>query len=111
MNISDPFLYPYKPDKNYSLQLDISALNGFYFHSAYFYEGKSIAWFYNQDNDLETEEITPFFDIDVSVGYRFQISKFLFNMQISGYNILDNSGYKYYSLKKRFLQASFSVKY
>jgi hypothetical protein len=111
MNISDPFLYPYKPDKNYSFQMDISALSGFYFHSAYFYEGKSIAWFYNQDNELETEEITPFFDIDVSAGYRFRVSRLLFNFQISGYNILDNSGYKYYSLKKRFLQASFSVKY
>jgi outer membrane cobalamin receptor len=111
LNISDPFLYPYKPDKNYSVQLDFRARTGFYFHSSFFYEGTSTTWYYNSENVLITEFIEPFFDMDLSAGYRFNIDRLQLNLQMSGYNILDNSGYKYYTLKKQFLQVSLAVKY
>ncbi len=111
LNISDPFLYPYKPDRNYSLRLDFTSLAGFYFHTSYFYEGNSTAWYYDQNNVFQSEIIAPFYDFDVSFGYRIRVSKVLLNLQFSGYNILDNSEYRDYTLKKRFIQASFSVRY
>ncbi|MFQ5584552.1 MAG: TonB-dependent receptor plug domain-containing protein, partial [Calditrichia bacterium] len=111
LNIEDPFLYPYKPDERVSSQLDFSLPVGFYLTQRYFYEGKSSAWFYDLDNNFQTVEITPFYDIDLAFGYRFNISRLNFNLQFAGYNLLDNAGFQYYYLKKRYLQVSFSVKF
>ena len=67
--------------------------------------------FYNQNDEFTTEFIAPYYDLDVSVGFRFRAADIRFELQASGYNILDNSGYKYYTLKKRFLQVSLALLY
>ncbi len=111
LNIADPYLYPYKPEENYSLQFDLQFAFGFYLHSLSYYQGKSTAWYYDQDDRFVTQELDPFFDIDLSVGYRINFDHLILELQLAGYNILDNSGYTYYTLNKRYFQASFSVRY
>ena len=111
LDVADPYLYPYKPVENYSLQFDLETGFGFYLHSLYYHQGKSTAWYYDQDDRFVTQTLDPFFDIDLSVGYRYPFGHLTLELQLAGYNILDNSGYTYYTLNKRYLQASFSVKY
>ena len=111
LDISDPFLYPFKPDFNFTTQLDYFPTVGFYFRTAYFYEGQSAAWYYNIEDEFQTDTVPGFFDLDVTVGYKLKLSRFIFNIQLAGYNVLDNSGYRYYTLKKRFLQASLTIRY
>lgn len=82
-----------------------------HFTSVYFYEGKSYAWYLDTDGELQTHRIAPHFDIDVSLGYHFDIDRIKTNLQISGYNLLDNAGYQYYYLKKRYIQASLVISY
>jgi len=110
LDIEDPYLYPYKPEVNYSLQLDW-LYHKLYLKTIYFYEGESVAWYYDNADQFQTEKISPFYDVDISLGYSFSIYDIKTNLQLSGYNIFDNSGYKYYTLKKKFLQFSVSVKY
>jgi len=111
LDIADPYLYPYKPEENYSLQFDLESGFGFYLHSLSYYQGKSNAWYYDQDDQFVTQTLEPFFDIDLSVGYRYPLGNLVLELQMAGYNILDNSGYTYYTLNKRYLQASFLVRY
>ncbi len=111
LNIADPFLYPYKPEENYSIQFEIQFGFGLYLHSLSYYQGKSTAWYYDQDDQFITRTLDPFYDIDISVGYRLKIDPLMLEMQLAGYNMLDNSGYTYYTLNKRYIQASFAIRY
>lgn len=123
LDISNPLFYEYKPELNYNFQLDYVSRFGLYVTAVYFYEGKSYAWYFDltrksSGNDEEgappqplTRVISPFADVDVSLGYRFKIAALHLNLQIAGYNILDNAGFKYYYLKKQYFQASLSVQY
>jgi outer membrane receptor protein involved in Fe transport len=111
IHLTDPLLYSYKPDKNLSLHLGCYSSFGLYFTSTFFYEGKSSAWFYDSNNVFQTEAISPFFDADVSLGFKIPIKGTEMDLQVSGYNIFDNSGFRYYYLKKRNIQFSISFKY
>ncbi len=112
LHIEDPLLYAYKPDQNASISLNYFSRFGFYLTSTYFYEGKSLAWYYDQDYNIKKETIEPFNDIDLSIGLKHKLfGNIEMDIQLSGYNILDNSGFKYYYLKKRYLQASLAIRY
>jgi len=111
LNIADPYLYPYKPEENYSIQVDLQFGFGVYFHSLSYYQGKSTAWYYDENDQFVTRTLDPFYDIDLSVGYRLKIDPIVLELQLAGYNMLDNSGYTYYTLNKRYFQVSFSVRY
>jgi len=111
LDIADPLLYPYRPELNLSTQLDINTGFGIYITGRYFYEGESVGWYYDIQNNFQTVDIPSFYDIDVTFGYKVNIQKIELHLQLSGYNILDNSGYQYYYLKKRYLQISFAAKY
>jgi len=47
----------------------------------------------------------------VQIGYQLVLSYFKIKIFASGYNILDNAGYRFYNLKKRFLQIGIGIKY
>lgn len=113
LNISEPLLYPFKPEGGYSATLDFAATRGLYFHSTIFYEGQSIGLFPGDDdpNDLKSEFVPAFYDVDASIGYRFRLGNVKLNLQAAGFNILDNSGYQFYLLKKQFFQFSLSARY
>jgi outer membrane cobalamin receptor len=111
LSVSNPLLYSYKPKIKFTFQIDYSSSWGGYITSRYFYEGESIAWYYDKQNLFTTQRISPFFDLDISVGYKFNIKDIEINWQAAGYNILDNSGYLYYYLKKRYLHTGISIKY
>ncbi|MEJ2634780.1 MAG: TonB-dependent receptor [Calditrichia bacterium] len=111
LDLTNPLLYSYKPKKNLSLHLGYYAPFGFYFTSTFFYEGTSIAWYYDSDNVLQTENITPFSDMDFSTGFKVPFKDAELDFQVSGYNIFDTSGFKYYYLKKRYVQISLALRY
>jgi outer membrane receptor protein involved in Fe transport len=111
LDITNPLLYAYKPDKNFSAHLQYSSKLGLYLTTTFFYEGKSLAWFYDTENNIQTENISPFYDMDISIGIRIPVQTADVDLQFSGHNIFDNSGFKYYYLKKRYLQFSLSVRY
>lgn len=112
LDIENPLLYAYKPNKNASLSLNYYSRFGFYLTSTYFYEGKSLAWYYDQDNNIKKETIEPFEDLDLSIGLKRKFFNSIeIDMQLSGYNVFDNSKFKYYYLKKRYVQASFAIRY
>jgi outer membrane receptor protein involved in Fe transport len=111
LDISDPFLYPFKPDLNLTAQIDYFPMYSLYFRAVYFYEGKSTAWYYDVNDQFQTEQVPNFYDFDVSIGYKLQMAGMILNLQLAGYNILDNSGYRYYALKKRFVQGSLTIRF
>ena len=82
-----------------------------YLTSTFFYEGTSVAWYYNRDYNILTEEISPYNDMDVSCGFKVPFKDAEFDFQVSGYNIFDHSGFKYYYLKKRYFQFSVAMRY
>lgn len=112
LDISDLSLYPFKPENMFSVQLDYQSPWGFYVNTTLFREGKSsgLVPAGNQTNELISEEIPAFYDVDIAAGYRFRVSGMQWHLQASGYNILDNSGYQFYLLKKQYFQVSLSVK-
>ena len=116
LDIERPSLYPFKPQSMLSLQLNYNARWGGYFTSTYFYEGESQGYIQdvaaNNANAAGLSEVTidPFFDVDVSVGYRFRLGGVRWNLQAAGYNILDNSGFQFYLLKKQYFQVSLSAR-
>jgi outer membrane receptor protein involved in Fe transport len=109
MNLDNAWAFLYNPEKKYTLQLNYVAPFGLYAMSTFFYEGKSQAWYYNVDNQLETEELPAFNDVDISLGFRVKLMKTGFNLNLSAYNIFDRSGFQYYYLKKRNLQISLTI--
>ena len=123
LDISNPLFYEYKPEKSYNFRLDYLTGFGLYMTAIYFFEGKSYAWYFDltkqsSQNGSEyeslqplTHEIPPFYDFDVSLGYRFKLGKVKCGLQVAGYNIMDNAGFKYYYLKKQYFQISFAVQY
>jgi outer membrane receptor protein involved in Fe transport len=111
LDITNPLLYAYKPDKNFSAHLQYGSNVGLYFTSTFFYEGESLAWFYDDLNNIQTEKISPFYDMDISIGIRIPLRLAEADLQFSGHNIFDNSGFKYYYLKKRYLQFAMSLRY
>ena len=112
LDISDPLLYAYKPKKNFSLHLSCVSRFGLYFNSTFFYEGKSLAWYYDNENQFRTETITPFNDMDVVVGFHIPLVKNAeAEIQLAGYNVFDRSGFRYYYLKKRYWQMSLALRY
>ncbi len=111
LDVSNPLLYSYKPDQKYSAQVDYGNIRNFHFMGLLYYEGKSFAWDYDDQNDFVTAEVDPFFDLDISMGYEFDLKPVRLNLTLAGYNILDNAGYKYYNLRKRFLQIGIGIKY
>lgn len=111
LDITNSLLYAYKPKKNTSLHLHYHSTFGLYLTSTFFYEGKSYAWYYDRENNLQTAGISPFYDMDFSVGLKVPIQGLEMNFQASGYNVFDSSGFKYYYLKKRYLQLSLAITY
>lgn len=113
LDISEPFLYPFKPEGMLSLSLDYHTDTGFYLNSTFFLEGKSTGLFAGPEdpNDFVTEFVPSYFDVDAVVGYRFWLGGFKLNLQAAGYNILDNSGYQFYLLRKQFFQLAVSARY
>jgi hypothetical protein len=111
MDIEYPSLYPFKPDNLFSFQMVYSANWGGYFSATYFYEGQSAGLLFDERTGFqESVVIDPFFDFDASIGYRFRIGNVKLNLQAAGYNILDNSGFQFYLLKKQYFQVSLSAK-
>ena len=92
-------------------QIDYFPMYGLYFRAVYFYEGKSTAWYYDVNDQFQTEQVPNFYDFDVLIGYKLQMAGMIFNLQLAGYNILDKSGYRYYALKKRFVQGSLTIRF
>jgi outer membrane receptor protein involved in Fe transport len=110
LNISNPLLYSFKPEKNVSCNLNYVSPFGLYLNSTLFYEGQSTAWYIDIENQLQTEIIDPFYDMDLSLGIKVPIRSLEIDLQFAGYNIFDNSGFTYYYLKKRYLQASLALR-
>ncbi len=111
LDVSNPLLYAYKPDQKYSIQVDYGSIRGFYLMGLFYHEGRSIAWDYDDQNDFITAEVDPFFDLDISTGYEFDLNPVKLKLMLSGYNILDNAGYKFYNLRKKFVQVGIGIKY
>jgi len=111
IDISNPLLYTYKPESSLNLKFDHYSSSGFYFNFTFFHEGQSYAWYYDQSNEIVTDRIAPFLDMDVTAGYKLVFNRLEMNFKFSGNNVFDSSGYKYYYLKKRYLQFAFSIKY
>jgi|GEM_PF-3608136 len=116
LDVSDRLLYAYKPKTGTNLQMDIISDSGLYLTGVWFHEGESIA-LENQrsmesgEEEIATITIDSFYDMDVSVGYRFAVAGTRFNLQAAGYNLLDNVGFQDFLLKKRFFQVSLSARY
>lgn len=111
LDINNPLPNAYKPESKASIQLQYFSLFGLFLNSTLFYEGKSTVWYYNQQDEIQTDEISPHGDMDLSIGYKIPFYKMQLSIQFSGYNIFDNSSYQYYYLKKRYLQFSVGVVY
>ncbi|MEJ2537059.1 MAG: TonB-dependent receptor plug domain-containing protein [Calditrichia bacterium] len=111
IDVTNPLLYSYKPKENLSINLGFYAPMGLYLTSTFFYEGTSVAWYYDRDYNILTEEISPYNDMDVSCGFKVPFKDAEFDFQVSGYNIFDHSGFKYYYLKKRYVQFSVAMRY
>jgi len=111
LDISNPRLYPYKSDRNYNIRVEYGGSRGLYFSALTFHEGKSTAWFLDENNNIQIDTVPSFNDMDLSLGYRFRIAASEFNFQFTGNNIFDSSGFRFFLLKKRFLQFSLSLRY
>ena len=116
LDIERPSLYPFKPRSMFSVQLSYAGRWGGYFSATAFYEGESRGFIQdvsaNNPNAAGLSEvmIDPFYDLDLSIGYRFRLSGIRWNLQAAGYNILDNSGFQFYLLKKQYFQVSLSAR-
>jgi len=111
LSISDKLIYAYRPRDYFSVHTEFISGWGLYFSALYFREGISTAWFLDRANRIQTSEIPPYWDMDVVLGLRFKVKGLQFNLQASGYNIFDNSGFQFYLLKKRFYQFSLAVRH
>jgi hypothetical protein len=111
LKIENPLVYAFKPDKNINLQIEYIPSFGFYCIGTVFYEGESIAWDYDSSLRFVTEQVDPFYDLDLVAGYEFPIKNLDLQVQVAGYNILDRAGYTFYYLNKRFLQIGVSARF
>jgi outer membrane receptor protein involved in Fe transport len=112
LNISELSLYPFKPKSMFSLNANYYLQSGLYLNLTAFREGKSSGLIPASRlvNELTFESLDPFFDFDVSVGYRLKLGNIQWHLQAAGYNILDSSAYQYYLLKKQYFQVSLSAR-
>jgi outer membrane receptor protein involved in Fe transport len=111
LNISEPFFYAYKPESRKSLHLRYNSDFGLYLNTTAFHEGKSVGWYLDSDDNVIIQDISPFSDMDLVVGFLIPLKSVTTEIQFAGYNIFDNSGYTYYYLRKRFLQFLLALKY
>lgn len=111
LDVDNLILYAYKPESKFSFQGEFYTNFGFYISGVFFNEGKSVAWEYNDQNDIEIVTLDSYYDVDFTVGYNFKVGDFNTSIKASGYNVFDNAGFQYYYLKKRFYQVGFSVAY
>jgi hypothetical protein len=111
LDVNNPLLYAYKPDRRYGVHVEYVPDAEWYVTGIFFYEGRSIAWNYSDQLAIETVEVPSFYDLDLIFGYNFYFKKIQVQLQAAGYNFLDNAGYQFYDLKKRFLQIGLAVKY
>ena len=111
LSLDNPLPNAFKPEEKVSLNLSFNSRFGLFLYSTFFYEGKSTAWYLDENNEIQTEGFNPFNDMDLSVGFKLPIDNTEIKLQASAYNIFDNSGYRYYYLKKRHLQFSLSFNY
>lgn len=111
LSLDNPLPNAFKPEEKASLNLSYNSKFGLFFYSTFFYEGKSTAWYLDENNEIQTEGFNPFSDMDLSVGFKLPIYNTEIKLQVAAYNIFDNSGYRYYYLKKRHLQFMLSFNY
>lgn len=111
LDISNPLFYSFKPEKNMSMNLNYTSSIGIYFNSTLFHEGSSTAWYIDLNEEIRTEKLNSFYDLDLTLGMKIHILKMELDWQFAGYNIFDHCGYDYYYLKKRYLQVSMAVRW
>jgi hypothetical protein len=111
LDLQNPLPNAFKPEEKVSLNLNFNSRFGLFFYTTFFYEGKSIAWYFDENSEIQTEKFNPFSDMDLSIGFKFPIYNTEVKLHASAYNIFDNSGYRFYYLKKRHLQFSLSFNY
>lgn len=111
ISTSNKLLYAYKPHNSFRYWIEYSQPMGGYINGLIFHDGVSNAWYYDIENNLITREIAPFWDIDLVLGWKGMASSLSYNLQIAGRNLLDNSEYVDYYLKRRYFQISVSLKY
>jgi outer membrane receptor protein involved in Fe transport len=111
LDIENPLIYAFKPDKNISARLEYISSPGFYGSFTYFYKGRSVAWDYDIYNRFSIRRMSPFGDLDLILGCQFSLKYISLQVQLAGFNVFDNAGYQYYYLNKRFLQLSLSLHY
>ncbi|MCK5076710.1 MAG: TonB-dependent receptor plug domain-containing protein, partial [Calditrichia bacterium] len=108
-DISNKTLYAFKPEQKVTFQLDLFSMQDFSVSGRYFYEGKSYGWYYDIFDQVQTEEILPFYDFDVAINYRHKFNHLMIEAQLTGSNILDSAEFSYYYLKKRYWQFSLAI--
>ena len=106
LEVSNPLSYAYKPDKMARLNISYARPAGLYMSASVFYEGNAVAWYYDADNEVQINNIDPFTDMDITLGWRQPLRHFSLNAQIAVRNALDNSTYQDFYLKRRFIQFS-----
>jgi outer membrane cobalamin receptor len=111
LDIENRLLYEYKPELSYNFQLEHITPIGAYLTILYFIDGKSYAWYFDGANQLQTNKIKGASDIDVTAGYGFPWIGLDVKLYVAGYNLINNSGYDYYYLRKRNIQLGISLKY
>lgn len=117
LDIEVPLFYPYKPETAASLQLDYRSGFGLFIGTTLFYQGESVGWTTDpgqqiiSSDDVRTESIPAYQDMDVTLGYRFRLGGARFNLQGSVYNVFDQSEYQFYLLGKRNVQVALSIRY
>jgi len=111
LDIDNLLLYEYKPEQSLSFKLDFFLRQNFFISGQFFRNGKSYAWYLDSANQLQTESLPGNYDLDITAGYGFNWLGLRYRLHLAGYNLFDNSGYRYYYLKKRSLQVSFGISY
>ena len=77
----------------------------------FFSDGKSNAWYYDNENKLVTNIIIEIWDNDASIGYILKIYGIELNLHLFSYNLSNHSGYDFINLKKRKLQVGLLIRH
>ncbi len=111
LRISDPGLYPYKPQTRTFVEVRWRPWHGFFGSLVAYAEGKSTAWFVDYAGELHTATLSAFRDGDVVVGWRGRLGSTQVTAQMAAYNIFDAAGFQQYLLRKRYVLVSLSIQY